>query len=85
MQFTALQVDTRPGGLIKGHGTDTVGPFTFEGSFSPAEPICRIHKQYLGKHAIYYQGTFNPQTNVVQGFWGFEPGDQDGKFEMARL
>lgn len=71
MNFTTINVDARPGGLIKAEGQDEVGPFIFEGSFSPNNPECRIHKQYTGKHAIYYQGQVNPQTGEINGSWGF--------------
>ena len=80
MKFTKLTVDTKPGGLIDGSGTDEVGEFTFKGSFSPNEPVCRIFKQYIGQHAIYYQGTLDNAGGFVQGFWGFTPGSNDGKF-----
>jgi hypothetical protein len=85
MNFTALSVDPQPNGLVKGHGTDEVGEFTFEGSFSPNEPVCRIVKQYIGKHAVYYQGTLDPQMMSIEGFWGFHAGSNDGKFQMRRL
>lgn len=43
-------------------------------------------KQYYGNkanHAIYYEGdvTVNPPT--IRGWWGFNKGGQDGKFEIA--
>ena len=82
MKFTELNVDPRPSGLIKGHGSDEVGQFTFEGSFSPNEPVCRIFKQYIGQHAIYYQGTLDNATKTIDGHWGFQAGDKDGKFTL---
>lgn len=84
MKFTQINVDARPGGLIKASGTDEVGDFVFEGSFSPNNPECRIHKQYVGKHSIYYQGKVNTQTGEINGSWGFEPGDSNGGFRMRR-
>jgi hypothetical protein len=56
MHFNSLTVQEGPGGVINGQGTDEVGQFTFQGSFSHNTPECRITKQYLGKHAIYYLG-----------------------------
>jgi hypothetical protein len=35
MKFDKLKVDAKPSGLIEGSGTDEVGAFTFNGSFSP--------------------------------------------------
>jgi hypothetical protein len=78
MAFTGLDVQTQPGGLIKGRGSDPVGEFTFEGSFNTQTPECRILKQYIGKHAIYYQGQLNHQDGTVNGAWGFQPGGKDG-------
>ena len=42
MKFQQINVDARPGGLIQASGVDTVGQFTFQGSFSPNEPKCRF-------------------------------------------
>lgn len=85
MKFDKLVVDAKPSGLIEGSGTDEVGAFTFNGSFSPNEPVCRIFKQYIGQHAIYYQGTLDNTGSNIEGFWGFKPGSNDGKFQMKRV
>jgi len=53
MQFAQLNVDARPGGVIKGNGQDQPGPFTFEGTFAPNSPLCRILKSYQS-HKVYY-------------------------------
>jgi hypothetical protein len=54
-----------------------VGQFTFEGTFNNNEPVTRIVKQYLGKHAIYYEGRLT-SPGVINGHWGFNPGHKDG-------
>ena len=84
MNFESINVNTQPGGLIQASGQDTVGKFTFNGSFSPEQPECRIHKKYNGQHDIYYFGTFNQQTGEIHGKWGFKPGDSDGGFRMKK-
>jgi hypothetical protein len=83
MEFTNLQIDANPGGSVKGSGSDTVGTFDIDGSFSHSEPVCRFVKQYRGKHAIYYQGTYTNGT--IEGFWGIKAGDQDGKFRLTQV
>lgn len=84
MTFNNLNIDAKAGGLISGSGSDTVGSFDINGSFSHTEPVGRFVKQYHGKHAIYYQGTFNQNNNSIEGFWGVHAGDQDGKFKLTR-
>jgi hypothetical protein len=84
MAFTNFIVNAGPGGLISGSGSDTVGTFDIDGSFSVSEPICRFTKQYRGMHAIYYQGTFNQATRTIEGFWGIHPGDKDDKFKLTQ-
>ena len=85
MLFNFMTVDARPGGLIEGKGEDEVGAFEFKGSFSPNSPDCRIHKQYIGKHQIFYQGTLDQQTGQIHGSWGFKAGDSNGGFRMKRV
>lgn len=84
MNFLSLEVNENPGGIVKGHGSDEVGEFTFEGSFSQADPVVRILKQYKGKHAIYYEGR-RTSPGEINGDWGFEPGEKDGKFRMKKF
>ena len=85
MTFSSINVQANPGGIIDGRGKDEVGEFTFQGSFSPNDPKCRIHKHYNGQHSIYYQGEVNPQTGEINGSWGFQPGNSDGGFRMKRV
>ena len=85
MLFNFMTVDARPGGKIEGRGEDEVGKFDFKGSFNNNTSDCRIHKQYLGKHEIFYQGQLNQQTGQVIGSWGFKAGGNDGGFRMRRV
>ena len=84
MIFLSINVQTNPGGVINGKGKDKVGEFTFEGSFNANDLKCKIHKHYNGKHSVYYQGEFIPQTGDIKGSWGFKPGNSDGGFRMIR-
>ena len=82
MHFDNMQVESRPGGSIRGQGADSVGQFTIEGSFSPHEPKCRFVKQYTGKHAIYYEGDVDTASGVIRGHWGFKAGENQEGFEL---
>ncbi len=82
MDLGNIVINAGPGGTISGGGNDTVGPFHFDGSFSPNQPICRFVKQYDGKHAIYYEGTFDQSTRSISGNWGFHAGSKDGDFKI---
>lgn len=84
MKFTTLNVNPAPSGIVDGAGSDDIGQFTFKGTFSPNAPVCRVTKQYLGKHAIYYEGTYDGNSGIIMGHWGFEPGSKDGNFRMRR-
>lgn len=85
MDFGNINVAAQPGGLITAQGSDEVGQFTIEGSFSPVTPEFRFLKQYTGKHAVYYKGTFDRNNFQMTGHYGFEPGDEDGGFRMKRI
>ncbi len=84
MKFAEINVSAQPGGLISGKGSDEVGEFTLSGSFSPNTPEFRFLKQYVGHHAIYYKGSFDVNSFILSGHWGFEPGAEDGGFRMRR-
>ena len=82
MTFDKLDINLGPGGPIVGSGSDTVGAFTINGSFSPNAPVCRFTKQYQGQHAVYYEGTYNQTTKKIEGQYGFNAGDKDGAFTL---
>lgn len=52
-------------GEMTGEGRDLVGPFTVHGGYNVADGRCRWTKQYLRKHAVFYEG-----FNEGQGIWG---------------
>ena len=52
-------------GVLSGDGRDWVGKFTVRGRYSLADGRCQWSKQYLGKHAVFYEG-----FNEGQGIWG---------------
>jgi hypothetical protein len=59
------------GGVIEGEGRDIVGPFTFEGEYDPHGAI-RMVKQYLGRHQVIYQGTYDGEGTIF-GQWRIPP------------
>jgi hypothetical protein len=59
------------GGRITGEGRDVVGPFTFAGEYDDRGAI-RMVKQYLGRHRVLYQGTYDGEGTVF-GRWSIPP------------
>jgi hypothetical protein len=58
-------------GRIEGEGRDVVGPFTFEGDYDERGTI-RMVKQYLGRHRVLYQGTYDGEGTIF-GRWSIPP------------
>lgn len=85
MNFNSINVLEQPNGQINASGTDEVGQFTFQGHFNNADSGCKIVKQYLGQHAIYYEGVLNKFAGEINGHWGFNPGSNDGGFRMKKF
>lgn len=55
---------------VRGEGTDDVGPFTIRGAFEPDGVKVWWHKQYVGAHAVWYEGVRDgPQARLVYGGW----------------
>lgn len=52
-------------GRISGEGNDAIGCFLIHGSCDTASRECNWVKQYVGKHAVYYQGFAEGK-----GIWG---------------
>jgi hypothetical protein len=52
-------------GVIRGEGRDWVGTFSFRGRYEVETGKCWWTKQYLGRHALHYQG-----YNEGKGIWG---------------
>ena len=68
-------------GVIHGEGRDPVGSFNLDGSHDGKN--LQFVKQYIGAHAIWYEGWFEANQQEMQGHWGFEKGDKRDKFELA--
>jgi hypothetical protein len=58
-------------GRIEGEGRDTIGLFTFEGEYDDRGAI-RMVKQYLGRHQVHYQGTYDGEGTIF-GQWSTSP------------
>ena len=82
MNLGNINFQPGPGAIIKGRGTDEVGSFSLDGSFSPNEPLCRFTKHYDGQHSVYYEGRYDQSTNSISGHYGLIPGANDGEFKM---
>ena len=54
-------------GKIKGEGTDYVGPWVAQGTYSLADRVCDWEKRYIGKHKVNYSGLITDQG--IQGQW----------------
>ncbi len=58
-------------GRIDGEGRDIVGPFTFTGDYDEHGAV-RLVKQYLGRHQVFYQGTYDGEGTIF-GKWRIHP------------
>jgi hypothetical protein len=54
-------------GLIRGEGTDYVGPWTAAGTYDATSGTCQWTKQYVGKHKVEYDGRCS--SNGILGQW----------------
>jgi len=54
-------------GVVRGEGTDYVGPWVAKGSYDDSNGNCAWTKQYLGQHQVEYFG--NCTKNGIQGDW----------------
>ena len=52
-------------GRISGEGSDDIGRFLISGKYDDASHDCHWVKQYLGRHAVHYQG-----GGEKRGIWG---------------
>jgi hypothetical protein len=52
-------------GTLRAEGRDWVGKFLFRGRYEVETGKCWWTKQYIGRHAIHYQG-----YNEGKGIWG---------------
>jgi hypothetical protein len=58
-------------GRIEGEGRDVIGRFTFTGAYDDGGAI-RMVKQYLGRHQVLYQGTYDGEGTIF-GQWSIPP------------
>jgi hypothetical protein len=58
-------------GKLSGEGRDRVGAFVMTGRYDVKDGRCSWTKQYLGRHAIEYQG-YN-EGKGIWGRWFFKP------------
>ncbi len=58
-------------GTVQGRGTDCIGAFTFQGEHD-AQGHVTLVKQYLGKHQVLYQGTYDGEGSIL-GRWTIPP------------
>ena len=59
-------------GQVEGEGCDCIGHFTFHGDYSDRGEL-RMVKQYIGQHAVLYEGRVDGEGAVV-GQWSVGPG-----------
>lgn len=52
-------------GILKGQGSDWVGPFTMDGGYKLEDGRCWWTKRYTGQHDVSYSG-----YNEGKGIWG---------------
>ena len=52
-------------GRISGEGNDDIGRFSISGRYDPSTRECNWVKQYIGRHAVDYQG-----VGEKRGIWG---------------
>ena len=56
------------GGTVTGSGTDILGRFTFSGAYDVQTGRVLMVKQYIGKHAVQYNGDPDGE-GPIQGTW----------------
>jgi hypothetical protein len=53
------------GGVMSGEGSDGIGPFVIDGTYSESSLECSWVKTYVGKHSVFYTG-----YREGKGIWG---------------
>jgi hypothetical protein len=69
-------------GRIEGEGRDIIGKFTFAGEYDEHGTI-RMVKQYLGRHRVLYQGTYDGEGTIF-GQWQIPP-FYSGSFALSPI
>lgn len=68
-------------GAVTGNGNDEVGDFTISGNLQTNNQLV-FTKQYIGKHAVNYTGTFT--DNKVTGQWAIPSFQMQDNFELTK-
>lgn len=55
------------GGKLFGDGRDLVGDFVLSGSYNHETGACTLHKAYLGRHGVDYDG--EAHVEGIRGIW----------------
>jgi hypothetical protein len=66
---------------IRGAGLDNPGAFIITGAYDQATGKVSWQKQYVGKHAVYYAGSY--ANEEIQGDWSL--GKSQGAFRLWPL
>jgi hypothetical protein len=56
-----------------------------EGSYDAANNMVRFKKTYSNAVAWNYWGTYNNNSNSIEGNWGFDEGNAMGQFCFYKL
>lgn len=59
---------------IKGAGIDGPGHFVIHGTFDEHSAAVAFMKQYIGKHAVQYDGRF--EADEIVGHWSLSQGER---------
>lgn len=72
-------------GLLRGHGHDCVGDFVVRGRYDEQTGSFSLNKQFLGLHAVQYEGAADGP--VLRGMWSMKNamGTQHGPFRLWPL
>lgn len=53
--------------VVTGYGSDDVGAFGWKGTYDTEAGTCHLTKQYIGSHAVHYEG--HADENGIWGTW----------------
>lgn len=67
---------------IHGNGSDEVGEFTIDGTFSPSGDVNFV-KQYIGQHAVQYSGKYDG-NRIISGQWKIPSHNLCDAFEISK-
>jgi len=80
MHFQNFQVDAN--GSIWGHGSDQVGTFNISGKMNWSSTGFKFVKQYVGQHAVTYNGKIQGNGDVWAGRWYINQNGDGGNFQL---